>query len=249
MRTAERERKHTVRWAILRRIRQCDIIPLVTFALLGVQVILLVLLSYQVNDLGVTSTRGANIAASKRVSPLEWNVDNDGHILSDVAAHGHGRSPTVAAVTVVEFGDFECPACAQDWPQTQQLLADYPNNVRFVYRHWIKEYLHPHARRAAEASECAAEQGRFWQMHNVLLANQQHLEFDALLGYGREIGLESEAFEHCLSSGRMAAVVQQDMDAGDRYGVTGTPTFFVNNRYAAGGPALERRVRRELGME
>jgi protein-disulfide isomerase len=165
-----------------------------------------------------------------------------------VDAHGHALGPEDAAVTVVEFGDFECPHCRQAWPVVQGLRNEFAGQVRFVYRHWLPdaEIVHPHARKAAEATECAAEQGKFWEMHDQVLLNQTRLGLADLIEYGQEIGLEMQSSRDCLSSGRMAAIVLRDSDEGKKHGVDGTPTFFVNGMRVVGLPALRATVSQVL---
>ena len=140
-----------------------------------------------------------------------------------MSEHVRGTGP----VELVEFGDFECPYCRDAAPSVQRALARLDGRVRVRWRHFPLAAKHPHAERAAEAAEAAAAQGRFWEMHDVLFANQQALEDGDLVRYAAAIGLDVARFEEDLRSGRFAAAVAEDREAGAAAGVTGTPPFFV----------------------
>jgi Na+/H+ antiporter NhaA len=145
----------------------------------------------------------------------------------------HVRGPADAAVTVVEYGDFECPYCGQAEPAVRAILGE--RDVRFVWRHLPLADVHPHAELAAQAAEAAAEQGKFWEMHDLLLARQDHLLKPDLLGYAEELGLDVSRFGKDLYKHVHAGRVGQDVESADISGVSGTPTFFINGRrhYAA----------------
>jgi Na+/H+ antiporter NhaA len=141
----------------------------------------------------------------------------------------HLRGPAGAPVTIVEYGDFECPYCGQAEPVVRELLADQ-GDVGYVWRHLPLNDVHPLAQQAAEAAEAAAEQGAFWQMHDLLLAHQDALRIPDLAGYADELGLDSERFAEALRKHTGAARVAEDVDSADLSNVTGTPTFFINGR-------------------
>jgi protein-disulfide isomerase len=132
------------------------------------------------------------------------------------------------AVELVEFGDFECPYCRDAAPSVRRALDRLDGRVRFRWRHFPLTAKHPHAERAAEAAEAAGAQGRFWEMHDALFANQKALEDDDLIRYAGEVGLDVARFEDDLRSRRFAAAVAEDREAGVAAGVTGTPAFFVD---------------------
>jgi protein-disulfide isomerase len=132
------------------------------------------------------------------------------------------------AVELVEFGDFECPYCRDAAPSVKRALERLDGRVRLRWRHFPLAAKHPHAERAAEAAEAAGAQGRFWDMHDVLFANQRALDDEDLVGYAGELGLDVQRFEDDLRSGRFAAAVAEDYEAGVAAGVSGTPTFFVD---------------------
>jgi Na+/H+ antiporter NhaA len=141
----------------------------------------------------------------------------------------HIRGPTEALVTVVEYGDFECPYCGQAEPVVRELLRNFVD-VRYVWRHLPLTDVHPHAQMAAEAAEAAAGQGAFWEMHDLLLASQNALLPSDLIAYGEQLGLDVERFERDLREHTGAARVAEDVEGADLSGVSGTPTFFVNGR-------------------
>jgi protein-disulfide isomerase len=139
----------------------------------------------------------------------------------------HIRGPVDAPVTVLEYGDFECPFCGQAEPVLRELLREH-GDVAYVWRHLPLNDVHPNAQRAAEAAEAAAEQGAFWEMHDVLLERQADLTYRDLIGYARELGLDVERFEHDLRTRTGAGRIAQDVDSADLSAVSGTPTFFIN---------------------
>jgi Na+/H+ antiporter NhaA len=141
----------------------------------------------------------------------------------------HVRGPAEAAVTVVEYGDFECPYCGKAEPVVRELLADF-GDVRYVWRHLPLADVHPSAELAAEAAEAAAAQGAFWEMHDLLLDHQGELRPRDLHSYAQQLELDPERFRDDLQRNAHAPRVEEDVDSADSSGVTGTPTFFVNER-------------------
>ena len=141
----------------------------------------------------------------------------------------HIRGPQEAPITLVEYGDLECPYCNQAEPVVRRLLQDY-GDMRYVWRHLPLDDVHPHARLAAEATEAADEQGAFWEMHDLLFEHQDALRKADLLRYAEELGLDVERFKESLVSREFAGRVESDVDSADLSGVSGTPTFFVNGR-------------------
>ncbi len=154
----------------------------------------------------------------------------------DVDTEGRpSRGPEDAPVTVVEFTDYECPFCARHFRETYRpLLSKYEGRLNYVTRNFPIPQLHPLAQKAAEAAECAHEQGRFWEYHDLLFERSPLLGPDSLRAYAGTTGLDTAEFEECLTSGRMAGIVAQDVQDGFAYGVTGTPTFFVNGKRLVG---------------
>ncbi len=155
-------------------------------------------------------------------------------VIIDLAApvdrrRDHIRGPKAAPVTLVEYGDFECPFCGRAEPAIRELLAGF-GDVRYVWRHLPLTDVHPHAQLAAEAAEAAAAQGAFWEMHDTLLRHQDALRPADLVGYAAGLGLNVEQFARDLRKHAHASRIAEDVDTADLGGVSGTPTFFVNGQ-------------------
>jgi protein-disulfide isomerase len=142
----------------------------------------------------------------------------------------HVLGPPDAPVTVVEYGDFECPKCKQAAGAVKLLFARFEPKIRFVFRHFPLEEIHPHALVAAEVAECAGTQARFWQMHDLLFENQQHLALAQLYGYAEALDLDMARFAVEMDDELHLRRVRQDQRSGESSGVRSTPTFFVNGR-------------------
>ena len=160
------------------------------------------------------------------------------------------RGPQDARVTIVEFSDFHCPFCKRVQPTLTQLLARYPKDVRLVYKHMPLDQLHPQARRAAEASWCAQQQGKFWEYHDLLYAGGPDGSDATLAAVATRAGLDAAAYQQCMASGKAAEEVEKHVQEGAKFGVEGTPGFFVNGRFINGAVPLEAFVQivdEELG--
>ncbi len=145
-----------------------------------------------------------------------------------VAATGPSKGAAEGApITIVEFSDFECPFCGRVNPTVAQVMKEYEGKVRLVFRQFPLSF-HPNAKKAGEASLCAADQGKFWEYHDVLFQNQKALGVDALKKYAADLKLDTAKFNQCLDSGEKSKVVEADQEAGAKAGVNGTPAFFVN---------------------
>src|SRR5262245_32490194 len=153
------------------------------------------------------------------------------------------RGPETVPVTIVEFSDFHCPYCKQVQPTLSQLLSRYGDKVKLAYRNFPIDGLHPMARKAAEAGQCANEQGKFWVYHDKLYASGPDASSEKLRALAGEVGLDLAAFELCLSTRKYQATVEKDVEDGTRLGVTGTPGFFINGRMLTGAQPLENFVR------
>ena len=146
----------------------------------------------------------------------------------------HVRGPDDAPVTLVEYGDFECPYCGEAFPELEEVRRRLGSRLRFVYRHFPIVARHPHAEQAAEAAEAAAAQGRFWEMHDRLFRAGRRLEGDDLVRYAEEVGLDVERFTRELDERVHLERVREQARAGAESGVTGTPTFFVDGERYGG---------------
>lgn len=155
-----------------------------------------------------------------------------------VAAEGPARGPKDAPITIVEFSDFECPYCGAAHDTVEQVMSTYAGKVRLVYRQFPLSF-HPHAAKAAEASLCAADQGKFWEYHDVLFKNQKKLEPTDLKAHATEVGIDSQKFGQCLDSGDKKKAVDADQQAGLQAGVGGTPAFFINGIFLNGAQPID----------
>jgi protein-disulfide isomerase len=142
-------------------------------------------------------------------------------------------------VTLVEYGDYQCPYCGQAEVIIRELLESFGDDVRYVWRHLPLNDVHPDAQTAAEASEAAAAQGRFWPFHDRLLADQSRLTFTDLLGLAAELELDVERFSRALERREYLSRVGEDVASADASGVAGTPTFFINGRRHYGAYDVE----------
>ena len=140
----------------------------------------------------------------------------------------HIQGPADAAVTLVEYGDYECPYCGAAYPIVKELQARMGDRLRFVFRNFPITTSHPHAEQAAEAAEAGAAQGRFWEMHDLLYENQTQLRDQDLHGYAEQLGIDVERFDKDLAEHVHAPRVREDFMSGVRSGVNGTPSFYVN---------------------
>lgn len=147
-----------------------------------------------------------------------------------VSAGEHLLGAAHAAVTVVEYGDFECPNCKQAAPAVKLLLRRFAGRVRLVYRHFPLEEVHPHALHAALAAEGAAGQGQFWPMHDLLFDNQTHLKPPQLRGYAERLELDLVRYDAEMGDEVYLQRVREHIESGARSGVRSTPTFFVNGK-------------------
>jgi protein-disulfide isomerase len=158
-------------------------------------------------------------------------------------ALGPQRGAARAPVTIVEFSDFECPFCRRVQPTLQQILTRYADKVRLVYRDFPIDSAHARARPAAEAARCADDQGKFWPYHDRLYAAGTDLSSDQLRALAREVGVDMAAFEACIAARTHREEIEKDVDEGVRFGVTRTPTFFINGKPLTGAQPLDGFVR------
>jgi protein-disulfide isomerase len=156
-----------------------------------------------------------------------------------ITPQDHVLGPADAPVTVLEYGDYECPYCRGAHRDVHLLLAEYPDQVRFVFRNFPIAQVHPHAEQAAEAAEAAGAQGKFWAMYELLLRTSARLDLDALIGYADRLGLDTGRFENEVRGNVYAARIENDVSEGVRNGVNQTPKFYVDGVRIDGKVPLE----------
>jgi protein-disulfide isomerase len=167
--------------------------------------------------------------ASLTVEPMREQIE----------ASGPQRGRAGAAVTIVEFSDFQCPYCGRLEPILAEIQKAYPTQVRLIYRHMPLTNMHPDAANAAAAAVCADKQGKFWEMHDLLFVEQSSLSIGALKEKGRRIGLDTTQFDHCLDAGEAEATLKADEAAYLKLGLSATPVSFVNGRFVNGAVSYD----------
>ena len=184
--------------------------------------------------------KGAAVLRGERTATLPLFLDRPVDPEQD-----HIRGNPDAPLTLVEYGDFECPFCSRATGTVKELHARFGDDLRYVFRHLPLPDVHDHAELAAQAAEAASAQGAFWEMHDLLFAHQDRLEYEDLVAYAGELGLDVDRFADDLHEGRLAARVRRDVASADASGARGTPTFFVGDRRHV-GPYDARTLAAEL---
>ncbi|GCE30483.1 hypothetical protein KDA_59670 [Dictyobacter alpinus] len=154
----------------------------------------------------------------------------EGQLIVPANEHDYTQGPATAPVTLVEYGDYECPDCGDAYPVVKEVQKRLGDKVRFVYRNFPLTHQHPHAQHAAEVAEAAGDQGKFWEMHDLLYEQQHNLEDEQLLQYADQLGLDREKIRQALENHTYTARIQEEVSSGSRSGVNGTPTFFINGQ-------------------
>jgi protein-disulfide isomerase len=174
------------------------------------------------------------------LQPYRLELNNEG---------APSKGPAEAKVTLVEFSDFQCPFCSRFFPTLKQVEQNFGDKVRIVYRQFPLTNIHPNAFKAAEASLCAHDQGKFWDMHDMMFQDQKRLSVKDLKATAGRLGLNQKKFDTCLDTGRYTEQVQEDLKEGSRVGVTGTPAVFVNGVAIDGGAAPYEVVAKAIEKE
>lgn len=149
----------------------------------------------------------------------------------------HSEGNVEASLTIVEYGDYQCPYCGAAYPILQEIMSQFNNQIRFVFRNFPLSEIHPYARAAALAAEAAALQGKFWEMHDSIFENQQHLSESFLAGLAEKLNLNVPQYKKDIESVEVAEKVDADFESGIISGVNGTPSFYVNGQKFDGGAA------------
>ena len=165
-------------------------------------------------------------------------------------AHTPVKGKAGGKVRVVEFADFQCPYCSRAADSMRELAAKYGDRVEFSYRHFPLRSIHPQAQRASEFAVCAGEQGKFWELHDALYADQEKLDENSLREASGRVGVDGKKLDDCLGSGRASSAVEADFKAGESIGIEGTPSFYINGRPFLGTPnvqGLSAAIEEQLG--
>lgn len=174
-----------------------------------------------------------NNAAPAPAAPIGGKVD------VQISDSDHIRGNKDAKITIVEFSDLQCPYCSRFHDTMKQVVAAYPNDVRWIYKHFPLDSIHPYARKAAEASECAGEQNKFWEYTDYIFDNQSSLSTEFISTAAKSVGLNTSNFEDCLSSGKYTSKVNSDYSQGRSAGVTGTPGNVINGELVKGAVSFD----------
>lgn len=177
----------------------------------------------------VSELKAAGPAVSIALDPPRYEVA--------IAAHDPSRGPANAPITIIEFSEYQCPFCARVTPTLKAIEQKYAGKVRLVFKDFPLQN-HLQAPKAAEAAHCAGDQGKYWELHDRLFANQQLLQVPELKKHAAAVGLDQAAFDQCLDSGKHAENVQADVDLGSQMGVGSTPTLYINGRLVTGAQPL-----------
>jgi protein-disulfide isomerase len=186
----------------------------------------------------VKEKKSGSVVQNDNVAMPSNPTPSAGPVSFTITDKDHSFGSKNAKVTLVTFSDFECPYCGRFYPTVKEIMKQYGDKVRVVFKHFPLSF-HKNAQKAAEASECAAEQGKFWQMHDKIFENQQLLSFDQLKAWAKDLKLNISQFNSCLDSGKFAQKVQADMQEGAQKGVDGTPATFVNGILVSGAQPFE----------
>jgi protein-disulfide isomerase len=186
-------------------------------------------------------TEVGNVAANTNVAPTPTPTptptpapSGDVSKISPVGDGDYPRGGKNAKVTLIEYSDFECSFCGRHTPTIEALLDKYGDDIRVIFRHFPLSSIHPNAQKAAEASECAGEQGKFWEMHDLLFDNQSALGLVNLKSYAVNLGLDQNQFNECLDSSKYASKISKQAAEAQAGGITGTPGTFVNDQLVKG---------------
>lgn len=195
----------------------------------------------KVLGVGVNTNANAQVNANVNAAAAQPAPEADGDVtkLSPVSSSDHIRGNKNAKVTLIVISDYQCPFCQRHEATITQLLKDYGDKIRVVWRNLPLVSMHQYAQKAAEAGECAGDQNKFWEMHDKIFANQSAMTLDNLKSYAKELGLNESTFASCLDSGKYTERVNKQSAEAQAAGVSGTPGTFVNDQLVKGAYPIE----------
>jgi protein-disulfide isomerase len=182
----------------------------------------------------ISGSLAGGIVAKATTQPTAQPTASGNGAGTQISVQGKvARGDANAPVTIIEFSDFQCPYCGTVEPTIEQVMTDYAGKVKLYFKNFPLSF-HEFAQKAAEAAECAGDQGKYWEMHDQLFADQSALAVSDLKGYAQKLGLDTAKFNSCLDTGAKASVVEADFNDGSANGVSGTPAFFINGKMIVG---------------
>jgi len=210
------------------------------------------LLGFILNATGQTNLRPVAVddkGANNQPTQPAKKVAAGERVKIDSSDKDHFRGNKNAKVTIIEFSDMQCPYCSRYHETMKQVMQAYPNDVKWVFKHFPLSSMHPYAKKAAEATECAGDQNKFWELTDMFYSNQTQLSDDFIKSAAAELKLDMGKFNDCLTKGKYTAKVDADMEYGKRFGVQGTPGSFINGISIPGAVSfadLDQTIKEEL---
>ncbi|MHB8626697.1 MAG: DsbA family protein [Aggregatilineales bacterium] len=202
-------------------------------------IILLIFIQVVLSLVMVQRLQVVEIEVLNNPGQIQVSSEQGAAFIPDIAVNPN--APTLGTqgspVTMIEFADYECPFCGQGESTIKGILNDYKGKILFVYTDLLLSQIHPDAFKSAEAARCAGEQGKYWEMHDILFQNQGQLDVNSLKKYAASLGLNTTQFNACLDTDKYAGAIQSDMSDAQKYQVSSTPTFFVNGNRVVGASA------------
>jgi protein-disulfide isomerase len=188
------------------------------------------------------AARTSLVAELRKAGPPIRTMIDPPRLAVEIGSSDPVRGNASAPVTIVEFSDYQCPFCGRVTPTLEKIREAYGGRVKFVWKDFPLTQIHPQAFKAAEAAHCAGDQGKYWEFHDRLFANQQALQPDALKKHAVDLGLNAPTFDSCLDSSKYSNRIREGMDQGERLGVSSTPSVFINGRLVSGAVPYENFV-------
>lgn len=199
--------------------------------LLFIQIILSALIIRRLNSLDASVN---NLTSTSQVNAQVRNTELPSYIEDVSIDDDPWKGTQNAPITIIEFADYQCPYCASITPVIDKILQEYDGEILYVYRDFPLQHIHPHAFHAAEAANCAGDQGKYWEMHDLLYANQETLDPENFKQYALELELDQSSFDECLDLGQHEDEITHDIEQAAEYQVSSTPTFFINGHRVVG---------------